>query len=264
MADRFRRKHEPRHIRLYHSITGCEAWRDLTGNAIKVLIALARYDDGNSNGQLYFSERQGAKDTGLSRNTVRRALAELIAKGFIAQTKPGAFNRNNLLAATYRLTWVAWPGGKPSAPTRDFDRWKPDGNSQAQNLTTIGAKSAPPLETSGDGGSEFDPPTVETLHVSVGRPMSETEPQLLYQGNRGSDQETGQWKQANPASAAFPGLLREATRKRLETAEPGEQTRLAQLIDCPPGTLSKFINGRNLPDAYCDRLAAIVLREMPA
>jgi hypothetical protein len=264
MSDRFRRKHEPRHIRLYHSVTGCEAWRELTGNGIKVLIALARYDDGNSNGQLFFSERQGAKDTGLSRNTVRRALAELIAKGFIAQTKPGAFNRNNLLAATYRLTWVAWPGGKPSAPTRDFERWKPDGNSQAQSLTETGAVIAPPLETQGDLGADFDPSIMETPHVSVGPSMSETGPQLLYQGDSRSDQETGQWKQANPASGAFPAILRDATLKRLADAQPGEQKRLSERIDCPPGTLSKFINGRNLPETYHQRLAAIVLPETVA
>lgn len=117
MADKWRRKKEPRHIRLYHSITGTEAWRHLSGNGIKVLIALARFDDGGSNGELYFSERTAAAQTGLSRNTVRRALRELIDKGFIAQTKSGAFNRNNLLAATYLPADLGCMAGRQAART---------------------------------------------------------------------------------------------------------------------------------------------------
>lgn len=259
MSDKFRRKKEPRHIRLYHSITGCEAWLELSGNAVKVLIALARYDDGSCNGQLYFSERTGAKDTGLSRNTVRRALAELIEKGFVAQTKPGAFNRNNLLAATYRLTWIAWPGGKPSAPTRDFEKWK-HGNSQAQNLTRSGANIAPPLETEADGGAEFEPPLMETPLVSVTPSVSNIEPQVLYQGDRFGPPETEQRKQATLCIAAELLNLRDRLADYLKSSEPGEQTRLAERLGIPPGTLSKFANGRSLPERFRAPLAGALRR----
>jgi DNA-binding MarR family transcriptional regulator len=257
MADKWRRKKEPRHIRLYHSITESEAWRHLSGNAIKVLIALARFDDGSSNGELFFSERTGASAAGLSRNTVRRALRELIDKGFIAQTKPGAFNRNTLLAATYRLTWVAWPGGRPSAPTRDFEKWKP-GNSQAQSLTRSGADFAPPMETMSPEGSEIDPLCVETPHVSVKGGGSEYVPQVIYQGDGSAEAGTARRKQANPTTAADLRDLRSGLIEHLQSRELGEQRRLADRLGIPPGTLSKFIHGRNLPEPYRRPLAEAV------
>lgn len=254
MADKFRRKKEPRHLRLYHSITGCDAWLALSGNAVKVLIALARFDDGGSNGELYFSERTGAKATGLSRNTVKRCLAELIEKGFIAQTKPGAFNRNNLLAATYRLTWVAAPGCKPSAPTRDFEKWK-HGKSQAQFLTPSGSNSDTCMETPAGGGSIPDTSETETSHVSSFGSGSKYGPQIVYQGEGSAEPETEARKQANPASGPKLAELRQRLMDHLQSSDPGEQSRLADALDIPGGTLSKFVNGRNLPDRHCDRLA---------
>lgn len=258
MADKFRRKKEPRHLRLYHSITGTDAWRHLSGNGIKVLIALARLDDGNSNGTLFFSERKGSLETGLSRNTVRKALKELQEKGFIAQTKPGAFNRNNLLAATYRLTWVAWPGGKPAAPTRDFEKWKHE-NSQAQNLTPSGANIEPPLETGPSGGAENDPPLLETPLVHVGASGSISVPQVVYQEGRASAAETEQRKQANSCTAAILDDLRTWTLDHLKRNEVGEQSRLADGLGIPAGTLSKFLNGGNLPAKYREPLSDAVL-----
>jgi DNA-binding MarR family transcriptional regulator len=257
MADKWRRKKEPRHIRLYHSVTGCEAWQHLSPSGVKVLIALARFDDGNSNGELYFSERTAAAETKLARNTVRRALAELIDKGFIAQTKPGAFNRNNLLAATYRLTWVAWPGGKPSAPTRDFENWKP-GNSQAQNLTETGSIIDQPMETETGGGSIIEPLKPEKPLVSVVCPVSEIEPQVLYQGEGAAEPETQARKQAIAASGPILAALRTSLIERLQRSEAGEQSRLADQLGIPAGTLSKFINGRNLPDRYRAALAEAI------
>lgn len=257
MADKFRRKKEPRHLRLYHSITGCDAWLSLSGNAVKVLIALARFDDGSSNGKLYFSERTGAKETGLARNTVKRCLAELIEKGFIAQTKPGAFNRNNLLAATYRLTWVAAPGCSPSAPTRDFEKWK-HGNSQAQSLTPSGSNSDTCMETPAGGGSIPDSAETETSHVSSFGGGSKYGPQIVYQGEDGADPETTGRKQANPTSGAKLADLRERLIDHLQSSEPGEQSRLADTLDIPGGTLSKFVNGKNLPARYHDPLLRAV------
>ncbi|MBV7258673.1 helix-turn-helix domain-containing protein [Erythrobacter sp. WH158] len=262
MTDPFRRKKEPRHTRLFHSVTGSEAWLALSGNAVKVLIALARHDDGSSNGRIYFSERTGAKATGLSRNTVRRCLNELMEKGFIAQTKPGAFNRNNLSAATYRLTWVAAPGCSPSAPTRDFERWK-DGNSQAQLLTSFGSKSDTCMETRARSGSIPDTVETETSHVSNFPAGSDSAPQTVYQVGDDDTPETKRRKQANPPSGVDLAKLRQRLVDYLRASEPGHQSRLAKDLEVPGGTLSKFINGRNLPASYHDRLARALERQGP-
>jgi hypothetical protein len=40
---------EPRHIRIYHRITGSRAWQAASGNAIKLLIAVMRLNNGENN-----------------------------------------------------------------------------------------------------------------------------------------------------------------------------------------------------------------------
>ena len=133
MGNAPRRKTEPRHIRLYHSITGTIAWAYLSGNAIKVLLALVRIDDGSKNGQIFYSDRQAALDTGLSRNTCIKAFRELVDKGFLRIVEKGHFDRKVRHATVWRYTWQAVPG--LCGPTRDFEKWQPD------SQKTTGAKT---------------------------------------------------------------------------------------------------------------------------
>lgn len=122
MSDAFRRRSEPQHIRLYHSITGTDAWAALSGNAIKVLIALVRMDNGTKNGDLFFSARAAAQATGLSKNTAHKCLRELVDKGFIRITDAGRFHPDGGIASKYRITWQAWP--KHCGPTREYEKWR--------------------------------------------------------------------------------------------------------------------------------------------
>ena len=135
MSDKWRRKKEPKHIRLYASITNSEAWKHLSGNAVKVLLALVARDDGTRNGSIGFSYREAAQVTGMSARTCWRCLIELQDKGFIVCTDKGGFNRKVLHSSLWRYTWQAWPGGRPAAPTRDFEKWRPDENSRMQILS---------------------------------------------------------------------------------------------------------------------------------
>jgi hypothetical protein len=68
-----RTKTEARHTRLPHLMTGSAAWRDLSGNAVKVLVAVQRFDRGADNGALFVGVRTASQETGLSDNTVKRA-----------------------------------------------------------------------------------------------------------------------------------------------------------------------------------------------
>ncbi len=261
MADRNRRKAEPRHIRLYHSVTGSEAWRHLSGNGIKVLLALLRIYNGGNNGELFFSDRKGAEESGLSRNTVRRALVELMDKGFIVCTKPGSFKHKQLQAATYRLTWLPWPGGNPAAPTRDFEKWKHAEISRAQFPVETGSIFATEVETDSADGSKFEPDNLETSLVSANLYFAGIEPQVFSHGLQAESHLLEQRKQANSSRAAFLAFLRSRLAEHLSGAEPGEQSRLAKCLEIPGGTLSKFINGRGLPEHHADRLARALQRE---
>jgi hypothetical protein len=110
--------------------------------------------------------------------------------------------------------------------------------------------------------AEFDTDPLETSLVSVDAENAKTDTLILYQGEAGRVSETEQRKQANLPSwalSAFPSDdladLRRLTAEHLTGGDAGSQSRLAHRIGCPPGTFSKFINGRNLPNQYRAALA---------
>lgn len=265
MGGKARLKREPKHIRLYASITGSDAWKHLSGNAIKVLIALVARDDGTRNGNIGFSCREAGEAANLTPHTANRCLQELVDHGFIRCTQKGAFSRKISHASLWRYTWAAWPEGK-LGPTRDFEKWKQDENSRCRNLHATVSVSALEMETPAGAVAEFDTDTLETSLVSVDAENAKTDTLILYQGEAGSVSETEQRKQANLPSwaiSAFPSDdladLRRLTAEHLAGGDAGTQSRLAKSIGCPTGTFSKFINGRNLPDQYRAALADAIM-----
>lgn len=126
MADKFRRAKVPRHVRIYHRQMQSEAWRHLSGSAVKVLLALAALEKGDNNGEFFLSARTGAEITGLGKNAVNRALHELQEKGFIYCAVRGGFSRKTPHAACWGLTWQAGPKGSDHrAPSHAYEKWRP-------------------------------------------------------------------------------------------------------------------------------------------
>lgn len=115
------RNRHARHTRIDHAMMETAAWRDLSGNAVKMLLHLASLEDGSNNGDIRCGVREAAETTGLSRMTVSRSLAELVDHGFIAQTVAGHFSVKTRIATCWRLTWVAWP--RRSGPTHEYRAW---------------------------------------------------------------------------------------------------------------------------------------------
>lgn len=258
MADKFRHKKEPKHIRLYAYVTNSEAWRHASGNAIKVLLALIARDNGAFNGNIGFSCREAAEIANISVRTAWRCLVELQDKGFIVCTEKGGFSRKIQHATTWRYTWVAWPGGKPAAPTHDYRNWKPDGNSRLQSLSGAVAVSAPEMETGPSTVEDIATGQMEKPTVSNDPDFAETTTLTVYQGDRCSPPATATWKQGDPPSDASMSALRAALVEYLHRHEVGEQSRLAARALIPPGTLSKFLHGRPLPAGYHRALADLI------
>lgn len=180
MANPCRKKSEPRHIRLYHNITGTDAWKSLSGNAIKVLIALVRLDDGKKNGQIYFSDRQASFETGLARNTCIKVLRELSEKGFLRIVEKGHFDRKVRHATVWRYTWQAVPG--LSGPTRDFEKWKrPNNKTRDQKLTQPGSNNEPWVNFDVATGANIDPDIPPKPQKCVQAIVANIEPQIVYQ-----------------------------------------------------------------------------------
>lgn len=70
------------------------AFRDLSPAACKVYLLLGRRYNSVNNGLIQFGIEDAENFAGLSLNTVKRALKELIEKGLIEKTKRGVYRGN--------------------------------------------------------------------------------------------------------------------------------------------------------------------------
>jgi biotin operon repressor len=94
-----------------------DAWRGLSGNAIKVFLELrSRYtvrgDSSNNNGELTLSLDEGARLLGMGKTTVHHALRELEQAGFIVKTKQGHWYGRK--ASEFRVTTERYRNDPPS------------------------------------------------------------------------------------------------------------------------------------------------------
>ena len=69
-----------RFVKLDHFVTNCMAWLSLSGDAVKLLIAVWRRHNGANNGEISFAVRE-AEEIGLGRNKASKAFKELIDRG---------------------------------------------------------------------------------------------------------------------------------------------------------------------------------------
>lgn len=119
-----RQKGDAKHVRLYNGMMASEAWRALTGNAVKLLVYVASYEGPTQpNGSIYCSALHAANGIGISKPTALRAFQELQDKGFLRPTAKGHFHIKGGPATCWRLTWLAWPGVKGA--TKDYESWTP-------------------------------------------------------------------------------------------------------------------------------------------
>jgi hypothetical protein len=81
-----------------------EAWLALSAPARAVYIQLGSRYRGSNNGYLTFSVRDAATECRLSKETAARAFKELLALGFIDETRHGGLSRKTRMASQWRLT----------------------------------------------------------------------------------------------------------------------------------------------------------------
>jgi len=119
-----------RFIQIHHATIETLAWRALRPAAVVVYIALRALYDGRNNGALRLSVREAAERTGLDKDTVNRALAQLVALGFVEVAEPGGYARKVRHATLWRLTDLRCDR-TGAAPTYAFQRWRPDSTTQS-------------------------------------------------------------------------------------------------------------------------------------
>ena len=119
---RGKKSDNPQYLTLYYGFLKSEAWRSLSGAAVKVWFELhTRYNGGN-NGNVRLSMNEAVTALGISKGTAQRAFTELQEKGFIALQSPG--NWYHRRAHEWRLTTkpMQTPTGKTN-PTDDWKNW---------------------------------------------------------------------------------------------------------------------------------------------
>jgi hypothetical protein len=108
-----------RFVALGNGLLTSDAWRSLSGSAIRYYVELRRQFNGMNNGHLHLSHEQTKKTLGMGSHTVLRAQKELQDKGLIRMTMQGGFSQR--LATTWALTDEAVP---PMRATHDFKNWR--------------------------------------------------------------------------------------------------------------------------------------------
>lgn len=114
-----------RYVALTHWMMRSDAWRSLDCVARYAYIEMAaRYaGPGSNNGRLPYSLREMAEALNVSKMTAQRALHKLQERGFIVETKRGAFNLKLRHATEWRLTEFGCDVTGALA-TKAFAQWK--------------------------------------------------------------------------------------------------------------------------------------------
>ena len=124
---RSKQKSEGQYAPLPYGLLKSQAWRSLSGAAVKVFLELHTRFNGGNNGRLHLSMNEAAEALGIGKATAQRAFQELQEKGLIALSKPG--NWYHRQAHEWRLTMkpVHTLNGKKAA-TNEWHSWRSEKN----------------------------------------------------------------------------------------------------------------------------------------
>lgn len=160
------RKSEGQYLPLPYAQLKSDAWRSLSGSAVKLWLELhTRYNGGN-NGKLTLSYAEAGKALGMGKATVQRAYGELVDKGFLVLEHGG--NWYSRRAHEWRLTTKPTQRAKGNEPaTQDWRNYYPPktkrgANSEPSHLALVPIKNPTALH-----GSNSEP-VAARKHRSVG------------------------------------------------------------------------------------------------
>ncbi len=117
-----RRAHTPREqrwITFHFHFLDSDAFRELSGDAVKLLVRLTMRSIGPPNGAIPMSVREAEKEVNCSRNHAAKLFHDLQEAGFIRVTQKGSFSWKTGKATTWRLTWLPCDD---QPPTKEYER----------------------------------------------------------------------------------------------------------------------------------------------
>ena len=81
-----------------------DAWKALSAPARAIYVQIGFRYNGKNNGKIAYSAREAASECRLNKDTAARTFKELIALGFIEETRHGGLSRKTRVASEWRLT----------------------------------------------------------------------------------------------------------------------------------------------------------------
>lgn len=103
-----------------YNMARSDAWRSLSGNAVRIWVELRARYNGRNNGDLSLSHGEAVDLLAIGRATVSRAFSQLEDRGFIRKTRQGS--TQGRLATTWAITDRPMRPGEPT--TNEWQGWR--------------------------------------------------------------------------------------------------------------------------------------------
>ncbi|ASP22465.1 hypothetical protein ANTHELSMS3_03846 [Antarctobacter heliothermus] len=151
-----KKRGEGQYAPLPYPMLKSDAWRHLSGAAVKVFLELHTRFNGSNNGEVRLSYAEAAQSLGMGKATVQRAFDDLQAKGFVVlECKGNWYHRQ---AHEWRLTTKPVQkvkGNEP--PSQDWRNWRPENSGRGSDLERSGGSVVPFQNPSKADGSKLEP-----------------------------------------------------------------------------------------------------------
>lgn len=228
--------------------------KQVSFRGVMVFQAIALRFNGYNNGKIVVSMREIAETIGSSDHGANaRAITELVQAGFV--WIGATYAKGSRLAREYGLTFISsGEGGKVPAThayleTRQQKRCRKIGTREAASVEDFLTDWKRSVE-------DFHTAATETCGVEDRGPVVESTTHIVSHGEDDGGDQKGCVVSTSSKHGALINTtvielnqLRALTRRYLESAPYGAQSHLANDAHIQPGTLSKFIGGRGLPEA---------------
>lgn len=154
---RSKHKSEGQYLPLPYAQLRSEAWRSLSGAAVRLWLELHTRFNGSNNGTLTLSYAEAGELLGMGKATVKRAYRELVEHGFLVLEKEGCWYHRK--AHEWRLTTKPMQRTRGvQIPTHDWRKYQtPEKENRGAKMEPWDCLVVPCENPSGAAGSKSKP-----------------------------------------------------------------------------------------------------------